>query len=133
MLAEVQSSDVAVRLMRPLSEVEVQAADVMLAELDAMVRARVPGVVERVAADPGFAVVVRGRLAGAVARVLRNPDGKVSESIDDYAWRRADAVADGSLFLSDDDWLALSPAAVANMGGAFTIRARAPERGWRVG
>ena len=61
-----------------------------------------------------------------VLRVMRNPDGKISESVDDYSYRRADAVADGSLYVSEGELARLTPAPRRAPSGAFTIRQRAP-------
>lgn len=103
----------------------LQAAQVSawLARLSAMVRLRYPTIDARVAASADLGVLTRGVLVDAVLRVLRNPDGKVSETIDDYTYRRSDTVADGSLYLTDDEWALLEPAlSGASSGGAFTIR-----------
>jgi hypothetical protein len=56
-------------------------------------------------------------LVDAVVRVLRNPDGKLQESIDDYSYRRADSVADGALYLTDEEWRLLRPECVGDVGG----------------
>ena len=62
-------------------------------------------------------------LSAMVLRVMRNPDGKVSESVDDYSYRRSDAVADGTLYVTDDELARLTPARrVTSVSGAFTIR-----------
>lgn len=114
----VSTGDVQDRLQRPLAGVELTAALVFVSEVSAMARLAVPGLDAAVTANADFATVVAGRLAGAVLRVLRNPDGKIQESIDDYAYRRADAVADGSLYLSDADLAALRalPDSTASIG-----------------
>ncbi len=68
--------------------------------------------------------ILRGTVVAVVCamalRVLRNPDGKVSETIDDYTYRRSDAVSDGRLYVADDELALLGPNQGA--GGAFTIR-----------
>jgi hypothetical protein len=75
----------------------------------------------RIVASPDLGVLARGVLVDAVLRVLRNPDGKVQESIDDYSYRRADAVADGSLYLTDDEWALLAGPGSAVASNSFTI------------
>jgi hypothetical protein len=97
-------------MLRPLTDPELTAARALIDEVSARARISVPGIESLVAFSDDHAVVVAGRLADAVARVLRNPDGKVQESIDDYAYRRSDAVADGTLYLSPEDVLVLSGA-----------------------
>jgi hypothetical protein len=56
----------------------------------------------------------------AVLRVMKNPDGKKSESIDDYSWARDEAVAGGLLYISDDEMDDLIPGA-PDKGRAFMI------------
>lgn len=64
-----------------------------------------------------------------VLRILRNPDGKRSESSDDYSYTLDQAVASGALYLSDRERSRLTPVtARARIG---TIRLGAPS--WRFG
>lgn len=92
-----------------------------LARLSAMVRLKLPTIDTRIIASPDLGVLARGVLVDAVLRVLRNPDGKVQESIDDYSYRRADAVADGSLYLTEDEWALLAEPGSAVASNSFTI------------
>lgn len=58
-----------------------------------------------------------------VLRLLRNPEGKLEESIDDYRYRRDQLVSSGALHVTDDELADLSP----RVGrGAFTIRPGVP-------
>lgn len=110
-------------LARPLAGAEVTAAQALLQRVSALMRLEVPNLDARVQANPDFAVVVRGYAADAVKRVLQNPDGKVQESIDDYSYRRADAVADGVLYLTPAELAGLRAGGVVQVErGAFTIR-----------
>lgn len=105
---------------RPLSDGELLAADAFLMDVSAVIRSRVPGVDERIAADPNYAALVVKVVTGSVLRTLRNPDGKIQESLDDYAYRRADAVADGSLYVSESD-LALLRAGRTGVGSVRLV------------
>lgn len=107
--------------LTPLQTSQVTA---WLARLSAVVRLRYRTIDARIAASPDLDVVTRGVLVDAVLRVLRNPDGRVSETIDDYTYRRADSVADGTLYLTDAEWLLLAPidASQATATGAFSVR-----------
>lgn len=58
----------------------------------------------------------------AVALKVRNPDGKVSEGIDDYTYRRNDNAAAGQVLILDEWWAMLNPAAAVE-GNAFSITA----------
>lgn len=115
------AADVEARF-RGLTDPETALATALLADASDMLRSLVPSVDERVAAGTLSASLVTGAVARAVIRVLRNPDGKVSESIDDYTYRRADAVADGSLYIDPADLALLAPAGAVAATGAFTIR-----------
>lgn len=123
------SQDVAAR-WRVLSAAEASLATVLLTDAEGIVRVRVPSVDARVADGTLPADVVAGVLARMVLRVMRNPDGKVSESVDDYSYRRADAIADGSLYLALDEIETLSPA--GGSGEAFTISPQG-QPGYRAG
>jgi len=115
-------ADVGTALMRPLTEAESAAATQWLAYVEARVRLRFPDLVGRVAASPDLAVIAQSVVAGAVARGLRNPEGKLSESIDDYSYRRTETAAAG-LDLTDLEWDLLAPPATSGgSGAAFTVR-----------
>jgi hypothetical protein len=113
-------TDVQTRLMRPLSTVEQTAATALIAELSGEVRVRVLGVDARAALDSSYAALVAGRIAGAVARVLRNPEGLVEETVGGETSRWAPDGAGVGLYLSEDDWAVIAVPAVA-VGGAFTV------------
>lgn len=59
-------------------------------------------------------------MATAVLRVMKNPDGKRQESIDDYAWTRDEAIAAGLLYFADEELDALSPGAGVK-GRAYSL------------
>lgn len=112
------------RLMRPLSDVEAGAATALISDASVMIRARYPLASTLALASPDLAALLAGAVARAVVRVLSNPNGRISEALDDYSYRRADSVADGRLYISGEDWAAiatlLNPELVSETG-AFTI------------
>ena len=110
---------------RPLSTLETTVGETLLgdayielkrifvtreADLDALVTAD---------ADDFEAAVVRV-LATAVLRVMKNPDGKRSEKIDDYEWLRDNAVSAGLLYFTDDELDGLLPGAGVK-GRAYSL------------
>lgn len=105
--------DVEARLQRGLSGVEITAALVFLDEASGLARRAIPGLDAAVVVDLDLAAVVAGKIAGAVVRVLRNPSGLNFEQIGAYAYRRADAVADGSLYLTAEELAQMRPAVSA--------------------
>jgi hypothetical protein len=52
---------------------------------------------------------VRRVVTNMVLRMLRNPEGFVTESIDDYSYRRATAIASGALSILPDELVELTP------------------------
>jgi hypothetical protein len=58
-------------------------------------------------ADIALSLVTQASLVRVVTamvlRVLKNPDGKGEESIDDYRFKRDALVASGALYVSDDE------------------------------
>jgi hypothetical protein len=59
-------------------------------------------------------------VATMVKRVLSNPDGLLTETTDDYTYRRDSAVSAGVLYLSDDELASLS-LQPRRRRGSFTI------------
>ena len=107
---------------RPLSAQEETNGVTFLADAWRMLRKRIPTLEADIAADTSRdleAEVVRVE-ATAVLRVMKNPDGKRQETIDDYSWMRDQAVSAGLLYFTDAE---LDDLIVDNSGpsGAFSI------------
>lgn len=112
--------DVATRLGRPITDPdEVAQVLAWLTDVEAMIRARIPNLDLRVAEECPAADVVTMVEASAVVRKVLNPEGKVSEDIDDYRYRLSENSSRGELFLTEEEWALLSP---ARGGGAFSVR-----------
>jgi len=108
--------DVQDRFDRPLSEDERRLAEVLLGDVEAMIRARIRDLDARVAADSNYRALVVKIEAAAVLRVLRNPEGYRQETEGNYGYSLSAAVASGHLFVMDSEWAELGA-----RGGAFTI------------
>jgi hypothetical protein len=111
---------VGTRMMRSLSTVEQAAAAALITELSGLVRLRVPDADIRAVTDPSWAAVVSGRIAAAVARIIRNPDGLVEETVGGETSRWAASTATSSEGLSLDDWAVIVPA-VTDLGPAHVV------------
>lgn len=99
------------RFERPLTAAEQARVTVLLDDASAIIRAQMPNL-----PDPPPETVV-GVVCAMVARAIRNPEGKRSETIDDYSYTRDNAVSTGDLYLADAERDLLgSPG-----GGAFSI------------
>ena len=88
---------------RPLSTSEGFVALAYLADALNEVVVRRP----TLAADVTAGLVTQASLVRVVTamvlRVLKNPDGKGEESIDDYRYKRDAVIASGALYVSDDE------------------------------
>lgn len=117
----VQVSDLEAR-WRPLSDAESTVAAALLADAWAIILNRFPDVEDRLVASPATLTIaiLEAVECAMVLRVLRNPDGKVQESIDDYAWTRDKSVAAGELYLSEREESILSPGGMAG-NVAFSV------------
>lgn len=60
-------------------------------------------------------------VAAMVVRVLRNPNGYLEESIDDYRYRRDQLVSSGALTVTDDELAALTPAGTYRRSGSVRL------------
>lgn len=113
--------DVAARLGRPLSDQEHDLAAVLLADVESLIRARIPDLDDRITDGRIRRELVVMIEANAVVRVLRNPGGYRSETAGDYSYTIDDRAAAGYLTIPDTDWTLLGAG-----GGAFTIRPAFP-------
>lgn len=115
------SSDLVARSLRTLSDQEQTVGQTLLDDAWAIVTAEVPNASARLNTDPQYSSLVIRVLCAMVLRVLNNPDGKLSEAVDDYQYRLDASVSTGALYLSDDerDLLGLGDGTSDN---AFTIR-----------
>jgi hypothetical protein len=101
------------------------------ANIIASVIADAQDILEVAAEDAGIPEVTAGDgrrvrayvrlVATMVIRVLRNPDGFLTETIDDYTYRRDSAVSAGALYLSDDELGQLRPVGGPRRRSSFTI------------
>lgn len=107
---------------RPLSAQEEVNGETFLEDAWRMLRRRITTLEADIADDTSGdleAEVVRV-MATAVLRVMKNPDGKRQEAIDDYSWSLDQAVSAGLLYFTDDE---LNELIVDNSGpsGAFSV------------
>lgn len=106
---------------RPLSIDETVNAQAHLADAWALATLKIPELDARVTAEEIDTSIVRMVICAAVLRVLKNPDGKQREQLEDYSYEMAGGAASGTLYLTDEELLLLRPAS-PSPSGAFTIR-----------
>ena len=116
------SADVVAR-WRPLSTEETSVATTLLNDAWVMLKRhatrRSVDIEDDITTDTDLRSEVVRILATAVLRVLKNPEGKTQESIDDYSYTRNGDVAGGSLGFTDDELDDLLPG-LGETGRAFT-------------
>lgn len=115
-------TDLMERSFRPLTEPEQQVGLTLLEDAWNLIVTNRPHAADRIS-EPTYLALVKQIQCAMVLRVIRNPDGFLSEQIDDYTYRRDSAVSDGSLYLSDAE-LALLGAGASVSDGAWTIQTR---------
>jgi hypothetical protein len=107
---------------RPLTSEEEVKTFTLLDDAWQIIKAHVSNIEARLSATPptlATALVIMIQ-AGMVIRVLRNPDGKRQEQIEDYSYVRDDS-ASGLLYLDESELDLLADSATPP-SGAFTIR-----------
>ena len=113
-----QVTDIEAR-WRALSPDESSVATALLADAWAIALVRVPTLQSRLTAGTLSSELVVAVICAMVLRVMRNPDGKVQEAIDDYSYTRSTSVASGGLYLGTDELGLL--AAGGDSTDAYTI------------
>lgn len=104
------TSDIVDRF-RALTAAETGNAQAYLEDAWALVTGRLPSLEASMTAGTVSVANVVRVISAMVIRVLRNPDGKSEESIDDYRYRRDALVSSGVLAVTDEELADLTPAA----------------------
>lgn len=97
---------------RPLTDQETTNANAFLDDAWAELLSRRPGLEADIAADTVSEANVIRVVSAMVTRVLKNPGGYDSESIDDWSGRRNQLVADGVLRVTSEELALVSPGRV---------------------
>lgn len=103
---------------RPLTAQETINTQAYLDDAWVILRRRIYTLEAAVLTDRDLADDVVRIETQMVLRVLRNPDGKSEEAIDDYRYKRDNSIAAGALYVSDAELEELAPIKSA----AFSIR-----------
>ncbi|HET8535920.1 MAG TPA: hypothetical protein VFL73_01955 [Solirubrobacteraceae bacterium] len=104
------------------------AVERLIAKAWQRVKVAFPTVEDRIASGALDADVVDGVVEDMVIRVLRNPDARTSEGVDDYRYSIDKALASGRLYIDDDERALLTPPGRRSSVGS--IRLGVPS--WRV-
>lgn len=115
------ASDVAVRLGRELDDVETAQVEAFLDDAENMIRVRFPLLDSQITAGAIRLQVVVSVEAGAVRRLMLNPEGYSQEAIDGWSGQRGSTVANGLLTITDTEWAALSPMVEGRRRGSIRL------------
>ena len=105
------------------------ALDRLITKAEARLLVAVPSIAVRLAAGTPDASLVAGVIEDMVLRIVRNPNGLRSVSIDDYQATVDRALSSGELYVSDAEVALLSPV-VSPTRRVGSIRIGVPE--WRL-
>jgi hypothetical protein len=94
---------------RPLTDAEKVNARAYLDDAWSLLTGRLPSLEANLAAGTVHISNAVRVVANMVVRVLRNPDGKLEESIDDYRYRRDALLSSGALTVTDEELADLTP------------------------
>ena len=101
-------ADIEVR-WRPLTEADSTTASTLLGDAWWILVGRLPSLEGNMAAGTVATENVVRVLTAMVLRVLKNPEGKLEEQIDDYRYRRDSVVSSGTLQVTADELADLTP------------------------
>ena len=101
-------SDVEAR-WRDLTSTELINAEAFLADAWAMLLARRPTLDADITAGTVSTENAIRVVTAMVIRIMRNPDGKLSETIDDYSYTRDRLISTGALHVTPEELADLTP------------------------
>lgn len=111
MVNPVQVSDLESR-WRPLSTQETVNAQAYLDDAWSLLTTRRPTLEADITATTVSQGSVERVVCAMVLRVLRNPDGYITEAVDDWSGTRSPARASGELFVTPEELADVTPAAI---------------------
>jgi len=106
---------------RSLTAEERPGAEALLDDAWAILLTVVPDLEDRMASGAASVNLVVSVVSAMVLRVLRNPNGVRSWSVDDYSETRDNSLAAGSLYASPDEVRLLTGLASSTRKGAFSV------------
>ena len=86
-----------------------------LDQVERMIRRRIPNLDVKVAASATFRADLVDIEADAVLRLVRNPEGYISETDGAYTYMLANAITSGTLEVTDSEWTILGVLRLSRM------------------
>lgn len=106
-MAYAETSDVAARMGRSLTAEEETQAAAFLEDAEIIIKAKIPDLDDQIEDEVLSESVVVMVEANAVIRLLRNPNGYISETDGDYSYQKSGRSASGYLEILDHEWALL--------------------------
>ena len=102
-MAYATSADVAVRWARELTTEEAALVELRLAEVERKIKRRIPDLATRVIDEDYLADVIQVE-SDTVLRLVRNPEGYLSETDGNYTYMLQSGSTPGALEITTEDW-----------------------------
>lgn len=96
--------DVQSRYHRDIEEELRQLVETRLQDAEVKIRRRIKDLDEKIFKDSYLEDVVVRVCADAVIRLIKNPDGYVQETDGNYTYMLSQALTEGNLTISSDEW-----------------------------
>lgn len=106
---------------RSLTDAETVVANAMIDDAMTLLTVRRPTLLADVTAGLVTQESVVFVVSAMVLRVLKNPESKRQESIDDYSWTRDTAVSSGALYVSDDELRLITGVVIPRVRGVRLV------------
>lgn len=103
-MAYASPSDVAVRWARTPSAEESALIGVRLDDVERMIRRRIPDLTAKVTSGVIALADIKQVEADSVLRLVRNPEGYLSETDGSYTYMLQSDLATGKLMVSPEEW-----------------------------
>lgn len=117
-MAYATSEDVAVRWARTPSDEEAALIEVRLEDVERLIRKRIPNLDSLIASGSVLEEDLIQVESDAVLRLVRNPEGFVSESDGNYTYQFNQTTSAGKLEVLPEEWTLLG---VSASGGVFSF------------
>ena len=99
--------DVAARWARTPDDEQAALIEIRLADVERKIKRRIPDLAAKITAGTIDVEDVKQVEADTVLRLVRNPEGYLSETDGNYTYMLQQGAAPGALTISADDWAAL--------------------------
>lgn len=103
-MAYATAADVAVRWARTLTDEETALVNARLEDVERMIKRRITDLAARISAGTVLQEDVVQVEADAVLRLVRNPEGYLSETDGNYTYMLQQGTASGTLTILPEEW-----------------------------